>query len=154
MILTALEACPYPFQSPEVFHVERKISVRVSSFGEDFLGRSISRASSFNHENVNEPEKQEPSILKETIRRKPLPTTPSVVSEMSEVCSSQRPITPLLLMTGKPRARGWGEEWTHLVKDTGSKGLTHSDSAVSGLLRSSSGCLSSGSLELSVSNRG
>lgn len=154
-ILTALEACPCPFQSPEVFHVARKISVRVSSFEEDFLARSIS-ASTLNQESEYEPKDQEPS-LKQSIKRKPLPTSPSMgseISEISEISSAQRPITPLLPMAQKTRARGWGEDWTHLVDDTGSKGLTHSDSAVSGLSRSSSGYLSSGSSELSVSNRG
>jgi hypothetical protein len=84
------------------------------------------------------------------MKRKPLPKTPS----MSEISSPQRPITPLLPMAQKPRVRGWGEEWTHLVRDTGSKGLTKSDSAVSGLSRSSSGYISSNSSELSVSKRG
>jgi len=154
MILTALEACPYPFQSPEVFHVARKISVRVSSFGEDFLERSISSVSSFNHENAYEPERPEPTILKESIRRKPVPKTPSAVSGMADISSLHRSIAPLLAITQKTRIRDWGEEWTHLVNDTGSKGLTHSDSAVSGLSRSSSGYLSSGSSELSISNHG
>ncbi|TVY18765.1 hypothetical protein LARI1_G002918 [Lachnellula arida] len=151
-ILTALEACPYPFQSPEVFHVARKVSVRVSSFDEDFLERSVSNASSFDQENAYATEK-ELSNVKESIKRKPLPMTPPVGSEMPEVSEPQRPITPLLPMGGRPRTRSWGEEWAHLISDTRSKSLTHSDSAISGLSSSSSGYMSSDSSELSVSKR-
>ncbi|TVY33184.1 hypothetical protein LOCC1_G007934 [Lachnellula occidentalis] len=146
-ILTALEACPYPFQSPEVFHVARKVSVLVSSFDEELLERSASNASSFDPENAYVTEKKDPSSVKESIRRKPLPVTPSVGSQMSEVSEPQRPTTPLLPMEVKTRARDWGEEWAHLVNDTRRKGLTHSDSAVSGL----SSYMSSESSELSVS---
>ena len=152
-ILAALEACPYPFQPLEVFHVARKVSVRLSSFDKDFIERSASDVSYFGQENAYATEKKDPTRVKESIRRKPLPITPSVGSEMSDISELQRPITPLLPMGGMRRTKSWGQEWAHLVKDTSSKGLTHSDTAVSGLSTSSSGYMSSDSSELSVSKR-
>lgn len=46
-ILYFLETCPYPFGTPKCLPIRRKAVRRISSFGDDMLSQSISRACSF-----------------------------------------------------------------------------------------------------------
>ncbi|KAE8447849.1 hypothetical protein EG329_010078 [Mollisiaceae sp. DMI_Dod_QoI] len=147
VILTALEACKFPFAIPHFLHIPRKFTYRVGIFADDPLDRSISRTSSFRESG----EKSKGSTPDSSIDEKPLPKPPSVVSDVSP----ERPTTPLLPMTRPTRSasrsttKGWGEEWTHLVRDMkeGSpekNGAKHSlDSAISLTYDSSSGYVSS-----------
>ncbi|KAH8649631.1 hypothetical protein BGZ60DRAFT_550991 [Tricladium varicosporioides] len=157
IILTALEACQYPFQLPEVFHMAKKMTYRVSTFGTDILERSISRASSFNDENTWLDKKRPVRHnSRDRIAQKPLPRLPALPAEDTP----ERPLTPLLQMAQRSNSKGWGKEWTHssregkrhsrerkrYSRDSKAKGMTKSDSAVSGLSgmsRSSSGYISS-----------
>ncbi|KAF4612828.1 hypothetical protein G7Y89_g15545 [Cudoniella acicularis] len=139
IVLTALEACQYPFQLPEVFHIAKRMTWRVSaSFENAILERSISRASSFN-EGAPENDKVKAVKYKISAKQKPLPRLPSIPAEDP----SERPITPLLPMAQGSNSRGWGQEWTHNSRGDKRKGMTKSDSAVSGMSRSSSGYISS-----------
>jgi hypothetical protein len=154
IILTALEACKYPFQMPDFFHITKKITCRVSSFGEDFLDRSVSRASSFDNDNPFETDKTEVDDRPGT-NRKPLPERRSDDSQ----ASTERPLTPLLQIPKRSTSRGWGEEWTHLAGERSSgseksiekhsekKVLSHSDSGISLSYDSSSGYISSSESE-------
>ena len=147
--LTALEACKYPFQMPDFFHITKKITCHVSSFGEDFLDRSVSRASSFDNDNPFETDKTEVDD------RKPLPERRSDDSQ----ASTERPLTPLLQIPKRSTSRGWGEQWTHLAgerssgseknieKQSEEKVLSHSDSGISLSNDSSSGYISSSESE-------
>ncbi|KAH7324038.1 hypothetical protein BKA65DRAFT_598540 [Rhexocercosporidium sp. MPI-PUGE-AT-0058] len=138
VILTALESCKYPFEIPNIL-VTRKINFRGTPFGDDILDRSVSRASSFDAGAIFEGEKPRGAAAqKSSIERKPLPQTPSEISEAPE-----RPLTPLLTMSRRDRSgsKSWGEEWVHLRKQSGAekKSTSTSDSAVSLSYETSSG---------------
>src|SRR6185437_4117932 len=90
VILTALEACKYPFQIPDFLHISRRFTYRVSAFAEDLLDRSVSRTPSLRGPS----EKSQMSSQKSSVDEKPLPKPPSVISDTS----ATRPITPLLPM--------------------------------------------------------
>lgn len=99
----------------------------------------MSRASSFDAGPIIEGEKpQQAMAQKSSIERKPLPQTPSEISEAPE-----RPLTPLLSMSrrNRPGSRSWGEEWIHLAKegDLEKKSASTFDSAVSLSYETSSG---------------
>lgn len=155
IILTALESCKYPFQMPNFIHITKKITVRVSTFGEDFLDRSVSRASSFDNDNPFESDKTEVDNHQPGVNRAPLPDRRSDDSQ----ASTERPLTPLLQMPKRSTSRGWGEEWTHLAgerssdseksleKQSEKKVLSHSDSGISLSYDSSSGYISSSESE-------
>jgi hypothetical protein len=156
IILTALEACKYPFQMPDFFDITKKITCRVSSFGEDILDRSVSRASSFDNDNPFETEKTEVINHKPSINKKALPERPSDESQ----ASNDPPLKPLLPMPWRSTSRGWGEEWTHLVNEKSSeqnpekKVPSHSDSGISLSCDSSEGYISSsGDSHVSASRR-
>jgi len=147
---------------PDIFRIPKQITVRVSSFPEDFLDRSVSRASSFDNENPFENEKIADRARKSGISRKPIPKRQSNDSQSS----SDRPLTPLLPMARHSTSRGWGEEWTHLAVEKSSeksvnvettlhkKVLSHSDSGISLSYDSSSGYISSSeSSHVSASGR-
>ena len=114
------------------------------------MERRTSSASSF--EAVIYDEKPSAISHRCSIKRKPLPKLTSMPGEYPE----GRRLTPLLPMAKRPTSRGWGEEWTHLVRDTSlrGKGISNSDSAIS-LSSDSSGYMSSygSSSDLSVSKR-
>ncbi|CZR56515.1 uncharacterized protein PAC_06404 [Phialocephala subalpina] len=149
IVLTALEACKFPFEIPDIFHASRRLTYRVSAFADDLLERSVSRTPSFRESGEKGKERSPASSVDE----KPLPRPPLVVSD----ASPERPVTPLLPMARPKRSesrstvKGWGEEWTHLVKDMkggssdlGESGTKHSlDSAISLTYDSSSGYVSS-----------
>lgn len=139
IILTALESCQYPVQTPEALRI-RLITCRVSSFGDDIRERSISDVSSFEDEIFEE----EPRAINHrcSIKRKPLPKSTLMPGDYP----LERALSPLLPMAKRPSPRGWAEEWTHLVRDTSSKwkgisnsGLAISLSSVSSWYLSSSG---------------
>jgi hypothetical protein len=124
----------------------------VSSFAEDFLDRSVSRASSFKNDNLFETKKIDVVNQKPGTNRKPDAERMSNDSQ----ASIERPLTPLLQIH-RPRrttSRGWGEEWTHLAgerslgsqksleKPSEKKPLSHSDSGISLSYDSSSGYIS------------
>lgn len=148
VILTALEACKYPFEAPDFLHLSQRFTYRVSAFAEDLLDRSVSRTPSLRQHS----EKSNTSSQSSNLNEKPLPKPPSVISDISPT----RPITPLLPMA-KPKitrsasntSKGWGEEWTHLVREmkegipekNGTKNSL--DSAISLTYDSSSGYVSS-----------
>jgi hypothetical protein len=140
---------------PDFFHITKKITCRVSSFGEE-LDRSVSWASSFDNDNQFETEKMEAVTHKAGINKKPLPEKPSDESQGF----NGRPITHLLPMPHCSTSRGWGEEWTHLVdeksseKNSDKKVLSHSDSGISFSYDSSLGYISSSvSSQVSTSQR-
>jgi hypothetical protein len=142
---------------PDFFHITKKITCRVSSFGEDFLDRSVSRASSFDNDNPFETNKTEPIAHKPAINRQ----LPAERRSDDSQTSSERPLTPLLQIHIPKRttSRGWGEEWTHLAGERSSgsekslekhsekKVLSHSDSGISLSYDSSSGYISSSESE-------
>jgi hypothetical protein len=141
---------------PDFFHIKKKITCRVSCFGEDILDRSVSRALSLDNGNLYETEKTEAVNNKSGINRKPLPERPSDGSQ----ASTDRPLTPLLPTLRRSASRGWGEEWTHLVDEKSSekssekKVLLHSDSGISLSYDSSEGYISSSEgSHVSVSRR-
>jgi len=138
IILTALQACKYPFQVPDPFHLKKKVTCRVSSFGDDILDCSISGGPSVQHKNIYEVEK--PTVSHQASLE---PVTE--IQSISNDEPPQRPLTPLLPMAQRSRARGWGEEWTHLMKENGleRRGMTNSDSGISMSYNSSSGYISS-----------
>jgi hypothetical protein len=137
IILTAFEACKYPFQVPDPFH-KKKVTCRVSSFGDDILDYSISRGPSVHHKNIYEVEKP-------TISHQASLELLTEIQSISNAKPPQRPLTPLLPTAQQSRARGWGEEWTHLTKEDGleRRGMTNSDSGISMSYNSSSGYISS-----------
>ncbi|PMD21661.1 hypothetical protein NA56DRAFT_658739 [Hyaloscypha hepaticicola] len=92
IVLTALEACKYPFQVPNFVHIKKKITVRGSSSGKDFLDRSGSRASSFDNINPFETEKIDVVKQKPGTKRKP---DAERMSDNNQA-SVERPLMPLL----------------------------------------------------------
>jgi len=139
---------------PDFFHITKKITVRVSSFGEDFLDRSVSRASSFDNDNPFETNKAEVDNQQSGTSRQAVPERRSDDSE----ASTDRPMTPLLQIPKQSTSRGWGEEWTHLASESSAsekslekpsekKILSHSDSGISLSYDSSSGYISSSESE-------
>ncbi len=138
---------------PDFFRITKKITVRVSSFGGDFLDRSVSRASSIDNNNVFETEKIDVVSQSPGTNRKP---DAERMSDDSQA-SIERPLTPLLQIhiPGRTASCGWGEEWTHLAGGRGSgsekllgkssdkRALSHSDSGISLSYGSSSGYISS-----------
>lgn len=159
ILLTALESCQYPFETPEALHIPIMITCRVSSFGDDMLDRSVSQISFYPDENIYATEG--PRLLaQEHPKRKPVPQARTMPGDFPP----ERPITPLLPMAQRSRSRGWGEEWTHLVQDTSPKrGIRPTVSPISmsdvssGYARSSSGYAStsdrSSVSQISVSKR-
>jgi hypothetical protein len=137
--LTALEACQYPFQLPEVFGIEKEIPAPRSPYGNDTLGAFRALVVSRRRRN-----QRSPSSLGVSLITKPLPRVPSsVIPEEPE-----RPITPLLQMAKAhihPIHRGWGEQWRHLARQPTKRSLTRSDSAISGFSWSSADYPSSAS---------
>lgn len=129
IILTALEACKYPFQTPKFMRLPETFSVRVSAFNSlvDLLDRikspTASRAPSVHNNSMSG--KSQPGV------QRPLPRRPS--SHSNE--APERPLTPLLPMTQRLKPRGWGEEWMYLLKEVSPKrkrkGLQRLDSAIS-----------------------
>src|SRR5271168_1860720 len=101
-----------------MFHIKRMITCRVSLFDEDISDTSISRASFFEDDNCYVSEKPRGINHQCSIKRKPLPKSLSIPGEYPP----ERPVTTLLPMPQRSTSRGWGEEWTHLVQDTGPKG--------------------------------
>ncbi len=112
----------------------------MSFFGDDFLDRSVSRASSFDNNNPFATEKIVVVKQKRGTNRKP---DAERMPDDSQA-SIERPLTPLLQihMPRRTTSRGWGEEWTHLAieRSSGSekslekldkKMLSHSDSGIS-----------------------
>jgi hypothetical protein len=142
---------------PDSFHITKKITVRVSSFGDDFLDRSVSRTSSFGNDNPSETEKID------VVNQKPGTHRKLVAERMSDdsQASIERPLAPLLQihMPRRITLRGWGVEWTHLAGERSSgsekslekppdkKVLSHSDSGISLWYDSSSGYISSSESE-------
>lgn len=129
IILTALEACQYPFQTPRCIHLPKTFTVRASAFNSlvDLLDRikspNASRAPSVQNDSTSE--KSQPSLQRPLARRHSYPSDEA----------PERPLTPLLPMTQQSKPRGWGEEWVYLLKEVSPKrkrkGLQRLDSAIS-----------------------
>ncbi|ESZ98575.1 hypothetical protein SBOR_1025 [Sclerotinia borealis F-4128] len=213
IILTALEACQYPFQLPTTSTtLPDTIDCRVSSFGDDlvdsnltslnpsaanilqshaqFISPSTSNDSiaSFHDDYLfmgNEKEEWEKnqslaianaSITSTTnIKRKPVPAGTTLESALPKSESQslmtsipgefpeERSITPLLPTPALTRAtsksklnfRGWGFDWSYLVRDTGTdeKCLSHSDSAISMGSNLSTECANCASCATSASTK-
>jgi hypothetical protein len=134
VILTSLEACQYPFQPPAFLGIEKEIIAPTSPYGNDAMDGFRTLAI-----NRRIPIQRLPSSRLASPRTKPLPRAPSAMI----LEEPERPLTPLLPMAEIPRQRGWGEEWRHLARQSAKGSLTKSDSAISGLSRSSSGYFSS-----------
>lgn len=142
VILTALESCRYPFAIPDFLHWQRRLKYRVSAFAEDLLDMSVSRSPSF-----REDREKGKTGVKENIEEKPLPKPPSETNDASPT----RPMSTIMrpARTGSSTSRGWGEEWTHFVREmkegapekTSAK--TSLDSAIALTYDSSSGYVSS-----------
>lgn len=148
VILTALEACKYPFAVPDFLHMSKRVAYRVSAFAEDLLDLSVSRSGSLHQYN----EKNKPNTSKSSsdCNEKALPKPPSEVSGGLSA-RSEAPIAapqPSRVRLKTSNSRGWGEEWTSFVnvqarapvrKDTKSS----LDSGISLTYDSSSGYVSS-----------
>ncbi|CZT50791.1 uncharacterized protein RSE6_11843 [Rhynchosporium secalis] len=140
VILTALESCKYPFELPPMLFM-RKINFRTSpsGSGDDILDRSVSRKSSFDIAPILVGEKPRDAMAQKTsIEKKPLPQTPSSISEAPE-----RSLTLLLPISQMDRSgsKSWGEEWVHLRNQSRvvKKSISTFDSAVSLSYETSSG---------------
>ncbi|RDL40948.1 uncharacterized protein BP5553_00927 [Venustampulla echinocandica] len=148
-VLTALEACKYPFQAPKMLHIAQKLTRRVSPSGEDLLDRSVSCASSFERDSPSEGENRR-GVEPRKSKQKPLPNLPPLpVDEHPE-----RQFAPVMPTTQRIKSRGWGDDRRHPGARPERKRMTKSDSAVSGFSRSSSGYISSDhSSDTSLSRR-
>ncbi|KAG9233935.1 hypothetical protein BJ875DRAFT_441769 [Amylocarpus encephaloides] len=135
IILTGLEACEHPFQCPGAFGIPKRAARRPSFLDDEEL--DVSRRGSID---IRTDEARRNGNQRERMREKPLPRIPTfpTISELPE-----RSLTSLLPMRQASKPQSWGNGSRHLVKEPGKKGLTKSDSAVSGLSRSSSGYISS-----------
>jgi hypothetical protein len=90
ILLTALESCQYPFETPEALHIPIMITCRVSSFGDDMLDRSVSQISFYPDENIYATDG--PRLLaQENPKRKPVPQARTMPGDFPQ----ERPITPL-----------------------------------------------------------
>lgn len=142
--MTALEACQYPFRTPEVFHLFEPTHKRVIDI-ESISEFGSSRACSIDVLDEESRRAVDTSMRAKGRSRSGTGTLPTVEE------AQERPITPLLPMAKRSSAvRSWGEEWKYTEK----KGIPKSDSAISGLSGISSGyTLSDRSSEGSLSAR-
>ncbi|CAG8956375.1 hypothetical protein HYFRA_00003757 [Hymenoscyphus fraxineus] len=133
ILLTALEACQYPFQIPDVFHIFKPTHQRVISItGVSEYGSSRACSIEVLDEESRRAVDTKPDVKGKSKRGGSLPT----VEEVPE-----RPITPLLPVAKRSSAtRSWGSDgWTYTEMASEKRGLKKSDSAISGLSHISSG---------------
>lgn len=130
ILLTALEACQYPFRTPEVFHLFEPTHKRVIDIESISEFRS-SRACSIDVLDEESRHAVDTRMSCKGRSRSGTGTLPTVEE------APERPITPLLPMKRTSVARSWGEEWKYTDK-VGEKRVAKADSAISGLSSSSS----------------
>ncbi|CAG8979431.1 hypothetical protein HYALB_00013439 [Hymenoscyphus albidus] len=133
ILLTALEACQYPFRIPDIFHIFKPTHQRVISIaGISEYGSSRACSIEVLDEENRRAVDTKPDLKGNSKRGGSLPT----VEEVPE-----RPISPLLPVAKRSSAtRSWGNDgWTYTEMASEKKGLKKSDSAISGLSHISSG---------------
>lgn len=148
--MTALESSHDPFQIPYFLHISRTITCRVSEFGSEFFVRST-RTSILDDDSVFEEIRRLSAMEQPNVARKPLPPRPPHPRKSSII--GEFPMERPPPMAQKPRARGWGEEWTHLVQDTSTESMPRTYSSASVSDSSSSTSISDRSSDASVSKR-
>jgi hypothetical protein len=142
ILLTALEACCDPFATPEVLHIPRKITCRVSSFGDEIFDRS--RGTSIHDDESVAEDIRRLSAMEQVVPRTLVPVRPPRLPRQAipgEFPQERKVASPVVVVS---KTKGWGEEWTHLVQDTGLNSIARATS--SGEISQSS------SMETSVSS--
>jgi hypothetical protein len=137
------------FQLPAIH--SRTVTCRVSEFGSEIFEQST-RSSVRDDESAFEEIHHSTAMERPMVIRKPLPPKPSSLRKLKIPGEFPTEINPPQ-MAQNSRAKGWGEEWTHLVQDKSSNAITRSESFTSNPTSSSYTSISDRSTNSSVSQR-